>query len=68
MVSWMSKVSFEVYLVHCIFIEDVIFPFRSFFGNDILYALNYVVASFALAGLLRLIAKSLANGKIRNSD
>lgn len=58
-VSWMAKVSFEVYLVHCIFIEDAIFPFRAFFGNDGLYALNYVVASFALACLLRQLASFL---------
>ena len=58
-VTWMSAVSFEVYLVHCVFLEDALFPFGDFFGNGILYALNYFIASFALAWLLHLIANFL---------
>lgn len=65
MVSWMGKVSFEVYLVHCIFIEDAIFPFWKFFGNDGLCVLNYVIASFALACLLQRLTAANRNAVLR---
>lgn len=69
-VTWMSAVSFEVYLVHCVFLEDVVFPFGEFLGNGILYTFNYLLASFAFAWLLHRvtgIVSELVAGGARKS-
>ena len=47
-VAWISGVSFEVYLVHCVFIEGALFSFRKFFGNDVLWVVNYFGAAFVV--------------------
>lgn len=47
-VTWISGVSFEVYLVHCVFIEGALFSFRRFIGNDVLWVFNYFVAAFVV--------------------
>lgn len=51
-VSAFAGIGFEIYLVHCVFLEDVLFPWQRWLSNTTAFALNYFVASFIAAWLL----------------
>lgn len=57
MVSWLGGISYEMYLVHCVFQNATLFNFKTFCGNVYIFALNYVVCSVMTAVLLKNVVK-----------
>lgn len=57
MVSWFAGISYEMYLVHCVFQNATLFNFKALCGNVYIFALNYVVCSVMTAVLLKNVVK-----------
>lgn len=56
-VSAFAGIGFEIYLVHCVFLEDVLFPWQRWFPSTTVFAFNYFVASVITAWLLSVVSK-----------
>ena len=55
-VSFLSRISFPVYLVHCVFLSDVVLPFRKMIANDFLFSLGYFMFAIALGSVIHYLA------------
>jgi len=58
-ITWLSSISYEMYLVHCIFQNSTVFNFKDFFGNVWLFAVNYVACSIIAAMALKKLCAML---------
>ena len=52
-IKWLSDMSYEIYLVHSLFVFGTVIPLKALFGDGLLFVINYVVCSLIGAYMLR---------------
>jgi surface polysaccharide O-acyltransferase-like enzyme len=55
-IRFLSGISFPVYLVHCVFLSDIVLPFRTMIPNDILFSFLYFIFAVIFGWLINSLA------------
>lgn len=58
-IKWLSGISYEIYLVHGLFVFGTIIPLKKWLGDGWIFIINYIVCSLVAAYVLKMVHESL---------
>ena len=62
-IKWLSGISYEIYLVHGLFVFGTIIPLKKWLGDGWIFVVNYIVCSLVAAYVLKLVHESLCSAR-----